>query len=68
MEPMIQSPEAILVIFMLLLVLALVAGNRRAAPTILYIPVETQREYGGSGCLPLLILGGVLLLALTGLF
>lgn len=51
--------------------LAMVFSNRRTQqtmPTVLYVPVDTRPEPRGSGCLPLLVLLGVLLVALSGLF
>lgn len=69
MEELLLPPGPLLLIILLLLGIAFAAGlGRRASTTIVYVPVDTRYDADGTGCLPLLLLGGVLLMVLLGLF
>lgn len=57
------TPLGLLLLGVMLLVLL---RPTRPAPTVVYVPVETEREeHRGGGCLPLLALALVLILALA---
>jgi len=48
------------------LLFLLLRPARRSAPTVVYVPIETEREEArGSGCLPLLVFALLLMLALA---
>lgn len=52
-------------VLLLGIVLAVLVFRPAPQPTIVYVPVEVAQERGGLGCLPLLIIGALALLALV---
>jgi len=57
--------DTLLIIILIAVVLALVVNALRPAPPqIVYVPIETPAQDGGMGCLPLIMLGILVFVAL----
>lgn len=56
--------ETLLFIVFAMLVAFLAGTSRTREPQIVYVPVEPANKPGGMGCLPLLLLGALALMAL----
>ncbi|PDW04549.1 hypothetical protein [Candidatus Viridilinea mediisalina] len=69
MEALMLTPGGLL---LTAVVLAIVASSLRSLwqprPTVIYMPLEHAHESRNSGCLPFLVLLGVILAALMGMF
>jgi hypothetical protein len=69
METLLLTPGGLL-ITLLLLILLLSSVQRLGQPrtTVIYVPIETRPEPSSTGCLPLLVLLGIIFAALMGTF
>lgn len=67
MSALLLTPGGLLVALLLIVgLLYSLRGRQPATPMIVYVPVEAPVEPRGSGCLPLLVFVGLVLVILLG--
>lgn len=68
MDTLLLTPGGLLItVVVLAMLIASVRGIQRPTPMVVYVPVETQPEPNTLGCLPLVLIVGILLVIVLGI-